>query len=74
VNFSAIHSIWTVLLFIAFVAIAIWAFSGKRKKAFDDAARQPLNDDVQGRTSAAEDRMSRAAEDSTDRVAGGRND
>jgi len=40
-----IHSIWTVLLFITFIGIVIWAWSGKRKKSFDEAAHLPLEDD-----------------------------
>jgi cytochrome c oxidase cbb3-type subunit 4 len=40
-----LHSIWTVLVFIAFVGIVIWAYSSKRKRAFDEAARLALDDD-----------------------------
>ena len=36
------HLIWTLLLFIAFVGITIWAFSGRRKQDFDEAAALPL--------------------------------
>ena len=39
------HSIWTVLLMVIFVAIVLWAFSGYRKQAFDEAAQLPLEDD-----------------------------
>jgi cytochrome c oxidase cbb3-type subunit 4 len=39
------HSIWTVLLFLIFIGIVLWAWSGKRKQAFDEAARLPLEDD-----------------------------
>ena len=39
------HSIWTVLMFITFIGIIAWAFSSKRKDAFDKAARTPLDDD-----------------------------
>jgi cytochrome c oxidase cbb3-type subunit 4 len=47
------HSIWTVLLLVLFIGIWAWAWSKKRKKSFDAAARQPLEDDVQGSTSVA---------------------
>ena len=47
------HSIWTVLLLVLFIGIWAWAWSKKRKGAFDAAARQPLEDDVQGCTSVA---------------------
>jgi cytochrome c oxidase cbb3-type subunit IV len=39
------HSIWTVLVFIIFIGIVLWAFSGKRKKDFDEAAKLALDDD-----------------------------
>ena len=35
---------WTVLSFTAFLAIVFWAYSGKRKARFDEAARLPLDD------------------------------
>jgi len=39
------HSFWTLSLLILFIAIVIWAWSGSRKKEFDEAARMPLDDD-----------------------------
>ena len=36
---------WTLLSFLAFVGIAVWAYSGRRKQRFDEAARLPLDDD-----------------------------
>jgi cytochrome c oxidase cbb3-type subunit 4 len=35
----------TVVMLIAFVGIVVWAYSGKRKKQFDEAARSVLEDD-----------------------------
>ena len=40
-----LHSIWTVLVFVTFVGIVIWAWSGKRREDFEEAARLPLEDD-----------------------------
>ena len=40
-----IHIVWTVLLFVLFVGIVVWAWSGKRKKSFDRAARMPLDEE-----------------------------
>lgn len=40
-----IHIIWTVVAFAVFIAIFVWAWSGKRKHAFDEAARLPLEDE-----------------------------
>jgi cytochrome c oxidase cbb3-type subunit 4 len=39
------HSFWTVALLILFVAIVIWAFSSRRKRGFDEAARLPLEEE-----------------------------
>jgi len=44
-DFVLIHSIWTVVMFIVFIGIVVWAWSAKRKKQFDEAARLPLEDD-----------------------------
>ena len=41
-----IHILWTVFMFAAFVALVVWLLGGKRKKAFDEAARIPLRDDA----------------------------
>lgn len=35
----------TPLLLLIFLGIVVWAYSGKRKKGFDEAARLPLDDD-----------------------------
>jgi len=32
-------------MFALFIGIIVWAWSAKRKKQFDDAARLPLEDD-----------------------------
>lgn len=42
------HSIWTALLLIVFIGIVVWAWSGRRKRRFEEAARIPLEDDDPG--------------------------
>lgn len=51
-NFGLIHSVWTLLLFVLFIGIILWAWSAKRKRAFDEAARLPLEEEdfVPGRS------------------------
>ena len=44
-NYGLIHSVWTVMMFVLFIGIIVWAWSAKRKKQFDEAARLPLEDD-----------------------------
>jgi len=36
---------WTVFAFVFFVAVVFWAWSGKRKRRFDEAARMAMDDD-----------------------------
>jgi cytochrome c oxidase cbb3-type subunit IV len=40
-----LRAAWTLLSFLAFVGIAIWAYSGRSKARFDAAAQLPLEDD-----------------------------
>lgn len=42
---STIHGLWTAALLVIFIGIVIWAWSGRRKAGFDEAARIPLEDD-----------------------------
>jgi cytochrome c oxidase cbb3-type subunit 4 len=41
---SIIATVSTVMVMITFVIIVIWAWSGKRKEDFDDAANLPFDD------------------------------
>lgn len=40
-----LRSILTVLAFATFVGIVLWAYSGGRKKAFEEAAHLPFEED-----------------------------
>jgi cytochrome c oxidase cbb3-type subunit 4 len=42
---SVFHSIWTVLMFILFIGIVVWAWSRRRAGDFAAAAQIPLEDD-----------------------------
>jgi cytochrome c oxidase cbb3-type subunit 4 len=42
---AVFHGLWTGALLVIFVGIVVWAWSGKRKRDFDEAARLPLDDD-----------------------------
>ncbi|HKK16566.1 MAG TPA: cbb3-type cytochrome c oxidase subunit 3 [Gammaproteobacteria bacterium] len=44
-NFGLLQGIYTIIVMIVFVGIVAWAWSGKRKKDFDDAAKIPFHDD-----------------------------
>jgi len=42
---SLFHSVWTVIVLILFVGIVAWAWSGRQKQRFDEAAHIPFDDD-----------------------------
>jgi cytochrome c oxidase cbb3-type subunit 4 len=44
-DINTLRGIATILAMIAFTAVCLWAYSGKRKKNFDDAANLPFADD-----------------------------
>ena len=44
-DINDLRTIFTLLVFFAFISIVVWAYSSKRKQAFDEAARLPLDDD-----------------------------
>jgi cytochrome c oxidase cbb3-type subunit 4 len=42
---STLLSVWTVIVFIVFIAIVFWAWNSKRKDSFDEAARIPFTEE-----------------------------
>ena len=44
-DINDLRSISTVLSFVMFISIVVWAYSGKRKHAFDEAAHLPIDDE-----------------------------
>ena len=40
-----VQTIWTVLAFVIFIGIVIWAWGSGRKADFDKAARMAMDDD-----------------------------
>ncbi|HSG51261.1 MAG TPA: cbb3-type cytochrome c oxidase subunit 3 [Rheinheimera sp.] len=44
-QYATLHSIFTVILFVGFVAFVIWAFGKKRKTDFDSAANLVFDDE-----------------------------
>jgi cytochrome c oxidase cbb3-type subunit 4 len=50
-DINDLRVVMTVLAFVAFSGIVVWAFSRKRKRDFDEAARLPFSgDDFDERT------------------------
>lgn len=44
-DINDLRSLVTVLAFLAFVGIVAWAYSSRRAKTYEEAARLPLEDD-----------------------------
>jgi cytochrome c oxidase cbb3-type subunit 4 len=42
---SLIMSVWTIVVMVLFIGIVLWAWSGKRKQRFDEAANIPFDED-----------------------------
>lgn len=39
------QSVWTIVVTVIFLGIVAWAYSGRRKKDFDEAANLPFEHD-----------------------------
>jgi len=44
-DLNDLRSLVTVLAFVTFVGIVLWAWSGRRRAAFDEAANLPFTED-----------------------------
>jgi cytochrome c oxidase cbb3-type subunit 4 len=44
-DINTVRGISTIVVMIVFVGICLWAYSGSKKKDFDDAANLPFEDD-----------------------------
>lgn len=43
--FTLIDSVWTIVVMVVFIGIVLWAWSGNRAQAFEEAAQIPFNED-----------------------------
>jgi cytochrome c oxidase cbb3-type subunit 4 len=50
-----LRGLGTVVVFIAFIGVVFWAYNGKRKSSFDEAANLPFADDASDTTNSAKD-------------------
>lgn len=48
INF--VRSVLTLVLLVVFIGIVAWAWNGRRKQAFDAAARLPFDDEIESGT------------------------
>ena len=49
-TFTLFQALWSIVVLITFLGIVFWAYSGKRKAAFDEAARLPFDDQTAQQT------------------------
>ena len=54
IDINFLRGVSTILVMIGFVGICLWAYSGRRKEEFDQAAQMPFADDVADNTKVAE--------------------
>jgi cytochrome c oxidase cbb3-type subunit 4 len=47
-DINTLRSIVTVLAFVAFMGIVLWAYSDRSKTGFDQAARLPFDEEEEG--------------------------
>ncbi|WP_339460557.1 cbb3-type cytochrome oxidase subunit 3 [Pseudomonas sp. EA_105y_Pfl2_R69] len=45
IEIGTLRGIGTALVLLSFVCVTLWAYSGKRRTAFDEAARLPFADE-----------------------------
>ncbi len=49
-DYPTIHSVFTLIIFLAFVGLVVWLFFFKRKPDFDNAANAIFADEVKPKT------------------------
>ena len=49
-DINDLRGLSTVFAMIAFIAVCLWAYSGKRKEKFEEAANLPFADEEQNLT------------------------
>jgi cytochrome c oxidase cbb3-type subunit 4 len=49
VDIDALRSLMTVLAFVTFVGIVLWAYNGRSRRGFDEAAQLPFEEDGENR-------------------------
>ena len=54
------HTIWTVILFVSFIGIIVWAYSKRQKTRFTEAANLVFADDELDKTTLESERSKEA--------------
>jgi len=65
IDINFVRGVITLLLFISFLGLCFWAYSRKRKPAFDEAANLPFADeDLSARSGAVASYVQKTGEPS----------
>jgi cytochrome c oxidase cbb3-type subunit IV len=56
VDINTLRSLVTVLAFVSFVGIVFWAYSGRTRRRFEEAAQLPFTEDESGSGASGENR------------------
>jgi len=59
-DIGMIRGLGTVVVMVAFVGLALWVFSGRRKKEFDEATLLPFADDPEAIKHVEQEQASRS--------------
>ncbi|MEK1943858.1 MAG: cbb3-type cytochrome c oxidase subunit 3 [Pseudomonas sp.] len=59
-DIGMIRGLGTVVVMVAFVGLALWVFSGRRKKDFDEATLLPFADDPEAIKHVEQEQASRS--------------
>ncbi|MBO3275389.1 hypothetical protein D9M71_178500 [compost metagenome] len=59
-DIGTIRGIGTVVVVVAFIGVLLWAYSGKRKKSFDEATMLPFADDPEAKKHVEQEQASRS--------------
>ncbi len=54
-DINDLRGLSTLLLMISFIGLCFWAYSGKRRKSFDEAAQLPFADEEMNQRTMRED-------------------
>ncbi|MFV0276890.1 MAG: cbb3-type cytochrome oxidase subunit 3 [Parahaliea sp.] len=54
-DINDLRGLSTLLLLVSFIGLCIWAYSGKRRAAFDEAAQLPFADDIMNQRTMREE-------------------
>ena len=57
-DLPTVRGLLTLILMLAFVGVVIWAWSSKRKQAFDEAANLPFADDKEHKATINKENLS----------------